>query len=52
LFLRQAGEAKQACAGFLEAVGNGTVFDAPFTNESLASRFDLLACFRVDHIVV
>jgi hypothetical protein len=27
------------------------VFDAPFTNEGLASRFDLLACFRADHVV-
>jgi hypothetical protein len=30
-------EAKQACTCFLEAVGNGTVLDAPFSNESLAS---------------
>ena len=52
LFRRQAGEAEQACASFLEAVGNGTMFDPPFTNESLATRLDLLACFRIDHIVV
>src|SRR6266700_4860419 len=43
LFLRQAGEAEQACARFLKAVGHGTVFDPPFANESLTSRFDLLA---------
>lgn len=35
LFRRQAGEAEQARAGFLEDVGHGTKFDPPFAKKAL-----------------
>jgi hypothetical protein len=39
-------------AGFLEAVGDGAAFQAPFADEGLAARFDLLPRRGVDHIAI
>jgi len=39
---RQAGEGEQAFAGFLQAVGHGTVLEPPLADEGLAASFDLL----------
>ena len=49
---RQPGEGEQAVAGFLQAVGNGAVFEAPLADEGLATDRDLLGRRRVDHVVV
>jgi hypothetical protein len=35
---RQAGEGEEPIAGFLEAIGDGTVFEPPLAGESLAAR--------------
>ena len=49
---RQAGEGEEPVAGFLQAVGDGAVLEPPFADEGFAAGFDLLASFRVDHVVV
>src|SRR5882762_2820919 len=46
------GSRVQAVAGFLQAVGNGAVFEAPLADEGLATDRDLLGRRRVDHVVV
>ena len=49
---RQAGEGEEPVAGFLQAVGDGFVFEPPLADEGLAVLFNLFAGFRVDHFVV
>jgi hypothetical protein len=49
---RQTREGEEPIAGFLQAVGDGFVFEPPLANEGFASRFDLFARVRLDHFVV
>src|SRR5215831_10455859 len=49
---RQTREGEEPIAGFLQAVGDGFVFEAPLADEGLAVLFDLFWRFRVDHFVV
>ena len=49
---RQTGEGEEPVAGFLQAVGDGAVFEPPFADEGFAARFDLLTRRRVDRVVV
>jgi hypothetical protein len=49
---RQPGEAEQAVAGFLQAIGDGAMLEPPFADESLAAGLDLLRRRRVDHVGV
>jgi hypothetical protein len=39
-------------AGFVQAVGDGTLLEPPFSEECFAARLNLLARRRVDHVVV
>jgi hypothetical protein len=36
------GEGEEPVASFLQAVGDGTVFETPLADEGLAARFDQL----------
>ena len=49
---RQSCEGEQPVAGFLQAVGDGTVLEPPFADEGLAARLDLLTRGRIDHVVI
>jgi hypothetical protein len=49
---RKARESEQLVAGLLEAVGDGAAFQAPFADERLSFRFDLLLCHGINHIFV
>src|SRR5215471_9512684 len=49
---RQTCEGEEPIAGFLQAVGDGFVFEPPLADEGLAVLFDLFGRFRVDHFVV
>ena len=48
----QKGEGEQPVAGFLQAVGDGAAFEAPFADERLAPALDLAARRGVDHVAV
>ena len=47
---RQSSEGEQAVAGFLQAVGDGTVLKPPFADEGLAAALDPFAGRRIDHV--
>ena len=49
---REAREGEQLVAGFLEAVGDGAAFEAPFADERLAPGLDPAARRGVDHVAV
>src|SRR6185437_6766520 len=49
---RQAGEGEEAVAGFLQAVGHGTMLQPPFADEGLAADRYLFRRRRVYHVVV
>jgi hypothetical protein len=49
---RQAREGEQAFSCLLQAVGDGTMLEPPFTDEGFAARLDLLRRRRVDYVVV
>src|ERR1700758_3191573 len=48
----QPREAEEPVAGFLQTVGDGTMFEPPFADEGFASSLNLFARSRVDHVVV
>src|SRR6202008_482886 len=48
----QSREGEEPVAGFLQAVGHRTMLEPPFADEGLATRLDLLARRRVDHVVI
>ena len=45
-------KANSASPASFQAVGDGAVFEAPFADERLPPRFDLLGRGRVDHVGV
>jgi hypothetical protein len=49
---RQLSEGEEPIPGFLQAVGDGAVFEAPLADEGFAAGLDLLTRRRVDHVVV
>ena len=49
---RKPGECEQALAGFLQAVGDGAMFEPPLSDEGLAADQYLLGRRRVDHVAV
>src|ERR1700738_3937783 len=48
---RRTREGEEPVAGFLQAIGNSAVLEPPLADEGFATRFDLFARCRVDHIV-
>ena len=49
---REPCECEQLVAGFLQTVGDGATFEAPFADERLAPGLDLAARRGVDHVAV
>jgi hypothetical protein len=50
--VRRAAASEEPVAGFLQALGDGTVLEPPLADTGLVTRRDLLARRRVDHVVV
>ena len=49
---RQSCEGEQPVAGFLQAVGDGAVFEPPLADEGFAASLDVLWRRRIDHVAV